>query len=117
MLPANVKYMTGVPFILGQAKTNSIPPDPTSIDNGPNSYPPPRKQRSKKQSKDSNKLLDTITESSQNAATLRGVKSDASTSTTDLSNGGAGKEDGIKKVQRGQITALGKMLSAFKQKS
>jgi len=106
--------MIGVPFILGQAKTNAIPPDPTTIDNAPNSIPPPRKQRSKKQSKDGNKLLDTITESSH-SATLRGLKSDASTSTTDLTNGG--KDDGIKKVQKGQITALGKMLSAFKQKS
>jgi len=124
-LPPNVKFMTGVPFILGQARTNAIAAEPTSVDNASNMIPPARKQRSKKQSKDSNKLLDTITESASNNAnitsSLRNLKSDASTSTTDLTNGGAGgnaKDDvAVKKVQKGQITALGKMLSAFKQKS
>jgi len=41
---------------------------------------------------------------------------DAATSTTDLSGGGGGgDEDSPKKVQKGQINALAKMLSALKR--
>lgn len=63
-----------------------------------------------------NNKLDTICERPT------GQSMDASTSTTDLSNGGnAGKDgdllDGAapKKVQKGQINALAKMLSALRR--
>lgn len=40
---------------------------------------------------------------------MLGVRKDAATSTTDLTDDG----DGLKKVQKGQINALAKMLSTF----
>jgi hypothetical protein len=73
------------------------------------------KQTTGATTKENNKL-DTISERPF------GHSMDASTSTTDLSNGGsAGKEgdfpDGVgpKKVQKGQINALAKMLSALRR--
>lgn len=79
--------------------------------------PPVRKQRTRKP-KDAK--LDTITERPANLAAGKAAESqrrDASTSTTDLSGLGSGKDDGdgIKKVQKGQINALAKMLSALRR--
>ena len=77
--------------------------------------PPVRKQRTRKSPKDLK--LDTITE----RPTAHGQKSpeylrrDASTSTTDLGNGVATDVDGVRKVQKGQINALAKMLSALRR--
>jgi hypothetical protein len=67
--------------------------------------PPQRKQRTRKSKLDKSNL-DTI---SERPAPLR----DAATSTTDL--GGGGEEDTPKKVQKGQINALAKMLSALRR--
>ena len=77
--------------------------------------PPVRKQRTRKSPQDLK--LDTITE----RPTAHGQKSpeylrrDASTSTTDLGNGVTTDVDGVKKVQKGQINALAKMLSALRR--
>jgi len=73
--------------------------------------PPVRKTRQRKP-KDK---LDTINESGLKPPVA--CRTDASTSTTDLSgierDGGDG--DGPKKVQKGQINALAKMLSALRR--
>jgi hypothetical protein len=87
--------------------------------------PPPQRKRGNGNGTRNNKQttgatkenkLDTISERPS------GQSMDASTSTTDLSNGGsAGKEGdlfdgaGPKKVQKGQINALAKMLSALRR--
>ena len=77
--------------------------------------PPVRKQRTRKPPKDLK--LDTITE----RPTAHGPKCqeysrrDASTSTTDLGSGVTTDADGVKKVQKGQINALAKMLSALRR--
>ncbi|KAF8070322.1 kinase-like domain-containing protein [Lyophyllum atratum] len=79
--------------------------------------PPTRKQRTKKPK---DVKLDTITERPANLAAGKSIEAqrqDASTSTTDLSGLGGGKDDGegVKKVQKGQINALAKMLSALRR--
>jgi hypothetical protein len=78
------------------------------------SPPQPRKQRTRKQ-KDTK--LDTINErpSRQRAAEFQ--RRDASTSTTDLSHLSAGKDENeqIKRVPKGQINTLAKMLSALRR--
>jgi len=80
--------------------------------------PPPRKQRSRKPK---DLKLDTINErpatGPKSPETLR---KDAMTSTTDLptmETGAGAKEDGdgVKKVHKGQINALAKMLSALRR--
>jgi hypothetical protein len=114
--------MTGVPWELNEMP-RQMHPDPMGVIF---SSPPPRRKRengngarNQKQTtgttKD-NKKLDTISERPP------GPSMDASTSTTDLSNGGnVGKEGdlpdgaGPKKVQKGQINALAKMLSALRR--
>ncbi|KAG6920098.1 hypothetical protein DXG01_010166 [Tephrocybe rancida] len=112
-LPKNIKIMDGVPWELDQLPRGQHPKPVGDIFGSP----PVRKQRTKK-TKDLK--LDTITERPQNAAagkSLEAQRRDASTSTTDLGGLGNGKDDGdgIKKVQRGQITALAKMLSALRR--
>jgi hypothetical protein len=84
-----------------------------------NSEVPVRKHRVRKP-KDVG--LDTINERPGNAASKSPVlqRLDASTSTTDLAgairdNGGKEDVDSPKKVQRGQINALAKMLSALRR--
>ncbi|EAU91327.2 CAMK/CAMK-Unique protein kinase [Coprinopsis cinerea okayama7 len=114
-VPKNIKLMNGVPWELDQLPRGQHP-DP-SFGN-----PPPRKQRTRKH-KDIK--LDTITERPSNSAGLKSpeLRKDAMTSTSDLpavvnaardegDNVGSG---GVKKVHKGQINALAKMLSALRR--
>ncbi|KAL1743125.1 hypothetical protein HDZ31DRAFT_83626 [Schizophyllum fasciatum] len=111
-LPRNIKVMNGVPGILHELPRGQNP----SLDGYAQA---PRKQRTRKPPKDI--TLDTINErppamtSAQKSPTAEGPAgrlADAATSTTDLD----GVEyDGQKKVQRGQINALAKMLSALRR--
>ncbi|KAG1751637.1 uncharacterized protein EDB91DRAFT_1243883 [Suillus paluster] len=96
-VPKNVKIMNGVPWELDELP-RQLHPNPVGDIFG---QPPQRKSRARKSK------LDTI---SERPAPLR----DAATSTTDLSGGG-GEEDSPKKVQKGQINALAKMLSALRR--
>lgn len=105
--------MTGVPWELDQLPRGQYPNPVGDIFGSP----PPRKPRTRK-TKDSK--LDTINERpGHHGSTSRmpeNTRRDASTSTTDLA--GNGKEEGsenVKKVQKGQITALAKMLSALRR--
>lgn len=105
--------MDGVPWELDELPRGQHPKPVGDIFG----TPPVRKQRTKK---NKDVKLDTITERPQNAAagkSLEAQRRDASTSTTDLGGLGSGKEDGegVKKVQRGQINALAKMLSALRR--
>lgn len=69
--------------------------------------------------------LDTINERPGTSAATKGanlagaanesVRRDASTSTTDLDGLSKDEVDGAKKVQKGQINALAKMLSALRR--
>jgi len=107
--------MDGVPWELCQLPRGQHPNPVGDIFGSP----PVRKQRTRKPPKDLK--LDTITE--RPAAPSSGQKSpdylriDASTSTTDLGGLAGGKDDaeGVKKVQKGQINALAKMLSALRR--
>jgi hypothetical protein len=89
--------MNGVPWELDQLP-RQLHPNPTGDIFG---QPPQRKPRTRKSK------LDTI---SERPVPLR----DAATSTTDL-GGVGGEEDTPKKVQKGQINALAKMLSALRR--
>lgn len=91
--------MDGVPWELSQLPRQMHSNPVGDIFGQP---PPARKSRTRKSK------LDTI---SERPAPLR----DAATSTTDLSGGGGGEEDSPKKVQKGQINALAKMLSALRR--
>ena len=78
--------------------------------------PPVRKQRTRKSPKDLK--LDTITErptAHGQRLSPENLRRDASTSTTDLGNGLNTDADGVRKVQKGQINALAKMLSALRR--
>jgi len=105
--------MDGVPWELDQLPRGQHPNPVGDIFGSP----PVRKQRTRKPK---DLKLDTITErpagpsSSQKSPELR---RDASTSTTDLGGLSGGKDDGegVKKVQKGQINALAKMLSALRR--
>jgi hypothetical protein len=109
-IPKNIKIMDRMPRELHELP-RSQHPNPVGDNFG---SPPIRKQRTRKSPKDLK--LDTITE----RPTAHGQKSpeylrrDASTSTTDLGNGFT-DADGVKKVQKGQINALAKMLSALRR--
>lgn len=77
--------------------------------------PPPRKQRSKKPK---DMKLDTITERPPGPKSPESSRKDAMTSTTDLSSLDSPKDEGeggVKKVHKGQINALAKMLSALRR--
>lgn len=104
--PKNIKMMHGVPWELNQLPRGQHP-KPVGDTFG---SPPIRKQRTRMLN---DGKLDTINERPSGY----GVKyqdSQASTSTTDVT--GSGNEgDGVKKVQKGQINALAKMLSALKR--
>jgi len=113
--------MDGVPWELDQLPRGQHPNPVGDIFGSP----PVRKQRTRKPAQKDLKL-DTITE--RPAGPASGQKSphypriDASTSTTDLAGlpgGGNAKDDsgegGVKKVQKGQINALAKMLSALRR--
>jgi len=109
--------MDGIPWELDQLPRGQHPNPNGDIFGSP----PVRKQRTRKPPKDLK--LDTITE--RPSGPVSNQKSppehlrDASTSTTDLSGGAPnnGKDDGegVKKVQKGQINALAKMLSALRR--
>lgn len=92
--------MNGVPWELDLLPRGQYP-DPSPA--------PPRKQRTRKP-KDTK--LDTITERPP------GLRKDAMTSTSDLTSANGGDGDstgGVKKVHKGQINALAKMLSALRR--
>lgn len=105
--------MSGVPWELDQLPRDQIPNPVGDIFGSP----PQRKQRTRK-TKDTK--LDTINErpglTGGSSRPPEKTRRDASTSTTDLT--GNGREDGsenVKKVQKGQINALAKMLSALRR--
>jgi len=116
--------MDGVPWELDQLPRGQHPNPVGDIFGSP---PAARKQQRTRKPKDVK--LDTITERPLHAPTAskaaESVRRDASTSTTDLGGlgigggggGGHGKDDldGVKKVQKGQINALAKMLSALRR--
>lgn len=108
--------MDGVPWELCQLPRGQHPNPVGDIFGSP----PVRKQRTRKTQKDLK--LDTITERPAGPASSQKspdyMRRDASTSTTDL--GGLpvkddSSEGGVKKVQKGQINALAKMLSALRR--
>jgi hypothetical protein len=103
--------MNGVPWELDQLPRGQHPNPVGDIFGAP----PVRKQRTKK---NKDLKLDTITEPPQSSAggKFEAQRRDASTSTTDLGglNGGKDEGEGIKKVNKGQINALAKMLSAWR---
>ncbi|KAG5646801.1 hypothetical protein DXG03_002178 [Asterophora parasitica] len=112
-LPKNIKVMNGVPWELDQLPRGQHPNPVGDIFGAP----PVRKQRTKK---NKDPKLDTITERTPNVTLGKSAEAqrrDASTSTTDLSGLGSGKDEGegVKKVQKGQINALAKMLSALRR--
>ncbi|KAG6811995.1 hypothetical protein H0H92_004960 [Tricholoma furcatifolium] len=110
-LPKNIKIMDGIPWELNQLPRGQHPKPDGDIFGSP----PVRKQRTKK---NKDVKLDTITERPLNAAAGKSPeapKRDASTSTTDLGLNAREDSDGIKKVQKGQINALAKMLSALRR--
>lgn len=103
--------MNGVPWELDQLPRGQHPNPVGDIFGSP---PPPRKQRTRKPK---DVKLDTINERPATSAAgkvVDSVRRDAATSTTDLSGLG-GDGEGIKKVQKGQINALAKMLSALRR--
>ncbi|THH15630.1 hypothetical protein EW146_g4874 [Bondarzewia mesenterica] len=114
--PPNVKIMTGVPWELAELP-RQLHPNPVGDIFG---EPPVRKQRMRKPK---SQKLDTINERPGMSPQKQRVeyRQDAATSTTDL--GGlahdGGRDDGAdaspKKVQKGQINALAKMLSALRR--
>lgn len=115
--------MDGVPWELDQLPRGQHPNPVGDIFGSP---PAARKQQQRTR-KPKDVKLDTITERPANPPTAskvaESVRRDASTSTTDLGGlaagggGGSGKDDldGVKKVQKGQINALAKMLSALRR--
>lgn len=103
--------MDGVPWELHQLPRGQHPNPVGDIFGAP----PVRKARTRKPK---DVTLDTITERPPNsvAMKLESPRRDAATSTTDLSGlGGKEDADGFKKVQKGQINALAKMLSALRR--
>ncbi|KAH7888624.1 kinase-like protein [Phlebopus sp. FC_14] len=112
-IPKNVKIMSGVPWELYELP-RQLHPNPVGDIFG---QPPQRKPRTRKP-KDSK--LDTISERPgvpQKSPVHQ--RRDAATSTTDLDGMREGSEAGSdgapKKVQKGQINALAKMLSALRR--
>ncbi|KAI0645424.1 kinase-like protein [Trametes meyenii] len=117
-MPANVKFVTGTPWELYQLPRQMYPnPDDAKFGG-----PPPRKRRA---NKPKDLTLDTINERPQHPKSPLGQRQDAATSTTDL-DGLARRDSGERestgshegsprKVQKGQINALAKMLSALRR--
>jgi len=109
MLTLLIAVMSGVPWELAQLPRAQYPNNPVGDIFG---SPPQRKPRTRKDRK-----LDTINERpGRDAGISRGfenLRRDASTSTTDLPGSEGGEN--VKKVQRGQINALAKMLSALRR--
>ncbi|KAI0655911.1 kinase-like protein [Cubamyces menziesii] len=122
-MPANVKFVTGTPWELYQLPRQMYPnPDDAKFGG-----PPQRKRRA---NKPKDLMLDTINERPQHQKSPLGQRLDAATSTTDLDHvgrpradsgsreregGGSEPEGSPRKVQKGQINALAKMLSALRR--
>ncbi|KAI0769679.1 hypothetical protein BD413DRAFT_493330 [Trametes elegans] len=120
-MPANVKFVTGTPWELYQLPRQMYPnPDDAKFGG-----PPQRKRRA---NKPKDPMLDTINERPQHhPKSPLGQRQDAATSTTELDSlgrrnsgsrerdGAAVHEDSPRKVQKGQINALAKMLSALRR--
>ncbi|TBU29583.1 hypothetical protein BD311DRAFT_266257 [Dichomitus squalens] len=117
-MPANVKFVTGTPWELYQLPRQMYPnPDDAKFGG-----PPQRKRRA---NKPKDLTLDTITERPPHPKSPLGLgqRQDAATSTTDLGGDGGNRDreggdshDGTpRKVQKGQINALAKMLSALRR--
>ncbi|ETW80931.1 hypothetical protein HETIRDRAFT_33736 [Heterobasidion irregulare TC 32-1] len=113
--PSNVKIMAGIPWELGELPRD-MHPNPTG---DVFSQPPVRKQRVRKPK---SQPLDTITERPAMSPQKRvEYGQDAATSTTDLSglahDGGrdVGEEASPKKVQKGQVHALAKLLTSLRR--
>jgi hypothetical protein len=109
--------MDGIPWELDQLPRGQHPNPVGDIFGSP----PVRKQKTRKPLNDLK--LDTITERPSGPASSQkspeNLLRDASTSMTDLSGGfpNSGKDEGegVKKVQKAQINALAKMLSALRR--
>ncbi|TFK25524.1 CAMK/CAMK-unique protein kinase [Coprinopsis marcescibilis] len=118
-IPKNIKIMNGVPWELDQLPRGQHLNTTGDMFGSP---PAPRKQRTRKPK---DLKLDTITERPPNAAGPKspGLRKDAMTSTSDLAavisnpkdEGESGGNGGHKKVHKGQINALAKMLSALRR--
>ncbi|KAJ3891267.1 CAMK/CAMK-unique protein kinase [Lentinula edodes] len=115
-LPKNVKIMDGVPWELSELPRGQRIDPVGEMSNGP-----PRKQRSRKPKELS---LGTISERPPHSANSQRspgfVGRDAGASSSDLNSAlstssSQGDGDGPKKVQKGQINALAKMLSALRR--
>jgi len=111
-IPPNVKFMTGMPWELHELP-RQLHPKPVGDIFG---QPPVRKARTRKP----NPNLDTISERPGHQKSPLSQRQDASTSTTDLhGDASPGDEEfhegSPKKVQKGQINALAKMLSALRR--
>jgi len=110
-IPRNIKIMDGVPLELVQLPRAQHPSPVEDIFGQPS----PRKARIRKQLPKDIKL-DTITERPQGSRkATESPRRDASTSTTDLNDVGHNEDEYRKKVQKGQINALAKMLSALRR--
>lgn len=110
-VPKNIKIITGTPWELDQVPRQQY----TNPSGDIFGAPPPRKQRSKKPK---DMKLDTITERPPGPKSPESSRKDAMTSTTDLSSLDSPKDEGeggVKKVHKGQINALAKMLSALRR--
>ncbi|KAM6502409.1 CAMK/CAMK-unique protein kinase [Amanita muscaria] len=110
-LPKNVKPMTGVPWELDEVPRGQYPFPHGDIFGSP---PQPRKQRPRKQK---DPKLDTISERPTGHKAAEHQRRDASTSTTDLARLATAKDDSeqTKRLPKGQINALAKMLSALRR--
>ena len=103
--------MTGVPWELDEVPRGQYPYPHGEIFG---SSPQPRKQRPRKQK---DPRLDTINERPTGHKAAEYQRRDASTSTTDLGRLSTGKDDSeqTKRLPKGQINALAKMLSALRR--
>jgi len=115
--------MDGVPWELFELPRGQRLESELFNPNGPSSSTPaPRKQRSRKKMKENATGLDTISERAP-AHKVPSVMRDAATSTSDLTTHGSGGEGGgvddgrppQKALQKQQINALGRMLSALRR--
>lgn len=113
--------MTGVPWELGEPARQM---HPSAVGGVSGSLPPQRKRGNSNGARSNNQTTGATKENKLDTISERptGQSMDASTSTTDLSSGGGVGKDGDmldgagpKKVQKGQINALAKMLSALRR--
>ncbi|KAG7090889.1 hypothetical protein E1B28_009969 [Marasmius oreades] len=117
-VPKNIKIMDGVPWELFELPRGQRPEPAGEIFNKSPLPPAPRKQRSRKKMKDSTAGLDTISERAPSHKVPPAMQRDASTSTSDLTadvNSGDDNRPPQKALQKQQINALGRMLSALRR--